>query len=232
MDKLKTSQTKPHMKAIILFIIIYITAQLAPVIVNFLFLDPSRPEQVLQTTVLTTIVSFFIGTAAMLTVNYKTQFKTVVDRKGQAPSKIIIWGLLGLILLLVGQYIAAFIEVNLLNQPLTSTNTEQLLTIARHYPYFILTIAFLGPIMEELVFRKAIYGSLVPIIGKIGAAIIAALIFSFMHLDGHILLYSVTSFVFSYLYEKTHSIWTPIIAHILLNSIAVLGTFTNLFISL
>lgn len=226
MDKLKTSQTRPHMKAIILFIIIYITAQLAPAIVIFLFLDSDQSNQLLQITVITTIISFFIGVIAMLTVNYTTQFKTVVDREGQAPSKIVIWGLWGLILLLVGQSLASFIEINFLNQPLTSENTEQLLTIARHYPYFILTIAFLGPIMEELVFRKAIYGSLVPITGKIGAAVIAALIFSFMHRDGHILLYSVTSFIFSYLYEKTSSIWTPVIAHILLNSVAVLATLT------
>ncbi|MDO5457328.1 MAG: type II CAAX endopeptidase family protein [Atopococcus tabaci] len=232
MNKLNTPPTRSHMKTAILFIIIYITVQLAPAVVVFLFFEPSQVEQILPVTIITTIISFFIGTAAILTVNYKAQFKTVVDRKGQAFSKIIIWGVLGLFLLLIGQTLASFVEVNFLNQPLTSENTNQLLTIARHYPYFILIIAFLGPIMEEFVFRKAIYGSLVPITGKIGAAVIAALIFSFMHLDGHILLYSVTSFIFTYLYEKTHSIWTPVIAHILLNSLAVLGTFTTVFISL
>lgn len=230
MDKLKKSPTSHHMKTVTLFIIIYIAAQLAPPVVSFLFADPSQPGQVLQTTVLTTIVSFFIGAAAMVIVNYKTQFETFVDRKGQTPSTIILWGIAGLFLLITGQYLASVIEVNLLNQPLTSSNTEQLSAIARHYPYFIVVIALLGPVMEEFVFRKAIYGSLVPMIGKIGAAVIAALIFSFMHLDGHILLYSVTSFIFTYLYEKTHSIWTPVIAHILLNSTAVLGTFTQLFI--
>lgn len=232
MNKLKKSPTRNHMKAVILFIIIYIAAQLAPAVVSFLFADPHQPGQVLETTVLTTVISFSLGTAAMLIVNYKTHFEIDVDRKGQqAASTIILWGVSGLVLLMAGQYLASMIEVNFLNQTLTSRNTEQLLSIARHYPYFIAVIALLGPIMEEFVFRKAIYGSLVPVIGKIGAAVIAALIFSFMHLDGHILLYSVTSFIFTYLYEKTHSIWTPVIAHILLNSTAVLGAFTQLFIS-
>lgn len=77
--------------------------------------------------------------------------------------------------------------------------------------------------MEELVFRKVVFGVLLDHIGVVGGAVVSSLLFAFIHFDGHLLLYSSMGFVFCYLYYRTKNIGTPILAHALMNTLAVLA---------
>ena len=88
----------------------------------------------------------------------------------------------------------------------------------------------LGPIMEELFFRKAVFGYFYDIL--IGSkewirffvpALLTGILFAIPH-DGFsplMLIYIAMSFVFSYLYKVTNRIVTPMIAHISMNGLVM-----------
>lgn len=196
-------------------ILIYIIAQFFPVIV--LFFVPANA--VADASIYGTIAGFVIGAILMFIVSHRSTFDNSLENTPSNSKKsIIFWGVGGMFLAFVGQYLAVFIETFLLNTPLGSQNTAELVFTVNKYPIFLILVAIFGPIMEEFVFRKAIFGYLYDITGGIGAAVISSLIFAFIHFDGHYLLYSIMGFVFCYLYWKTKSIAAPIIAHALMNA--------------
>ncbi len=119
------------------------------------------------------------------------------------------------------QIIANLIETLLLGLPVDSANTQNILLIVSKYPFYLIIVSIMAPIMEEFIFRKVIFGFFYDLTGGVGAAVISSLLFAFMHQDSHILLYSSMGFVFSYLYIKTKNIATPIIAHVLMNTAVV-----------
>lgn len=196
-------------------ILIYVLAQLLPVFLIFFI-----PQNlILDVSIYSQIIAFIVGAIAMFVVNHRYKFNNSLENTPSASKRnIILWGIAGMFLAYMGQYLAIFIETFLLNIPIGSQNTAGLVEVVNKYPIFLLLIAIFGPIMEEFVFRKAIFGYLFDLTGGIGAAVISSLIFAFIHFDGHYLLYSVMGFVFCYLYWKTKSIAAPIIAHALMNA--------------
>lgn len=82
--------------------------------------------------------------------------------------------------------------------------------------------------MEEIVFRKVIFGNLSAVTGKIGAALIASVLFSFAHADGHFILYAFIGLLFCWLYQHTGRIQASMTAHILMNASVVLPTLFGL----
>lgn len=170
------------------------------------------------------LVLFTLGAVGMILIEKKHGMVFPFEESFQKRKKdIFLWGIAGVFIALLAQNLASIIEVNLLGSPMESENTMMLVEVVRNYPIFILLIGLAGPIMEEFVFRKAIFGMLVDKTGGIGAAVISSLIFAFIHFDGLLLVYSSMGFVFSWLYYKTKNIWTPIIAHCLMNTLAVLA---------
>ena len=113
-----------------------------------------------------------------------------------------------------------------------SKNTSNVVQIIKLNPLFIVYVVFLGPIMEELFFRKAVFGYFYDIM--LGSkrwirftipALITGILFAIPH-DGFspiMILYIMMSFVFSFLYLKTKSILTPMVAHITMNTIVVIA---------
>lgn len=127
------------------------------------------------------------------------------------------WGILGFFLVFFGQTIGALIETGLGIQQ-GSENTKTIILLTEVAPIIILATVFLGPILEELVFRRVIFGSIVQTQNFWVAGIISSIIFALIHLDfTHIILYTISGFIFAFLYYKTHRILTSIIAHMLLN---------------
>lgn len=128
------------------------------------------------------------------------------------------WGILGFFLVFFGQTIAAYIET-LLGIEVGSQNTLNLVEITKAAPIMIISIAIIGPILEEIVFRRVIFGSLLQVQGFWISAIVSGVVFAAVHIDfTHILLYTVCGLIFAYLYHKTKRLLAPIIAHILLNT--------------
>ena len=65
----------------------------------------------------------------------------------------------------------------------------------------ILASVFFGPILEELVFRRVIFGSIMQAQNNFWvAAFVSAIFFAIIHLDfSHIILYTITGFIFALL---------------------------------
>lgn len=169
------------------------------------------------------MVLFSLGAIGMFIIEKRRNMQFEFEQSFTSnKSAILIWGLAGVFIALIVQSIASIIEVNFLGSPLESENTRLLIELVRTYPLFILLIGIAGPIMEEFVFRKALFGLMYTKLGGIGAAVISSLLFAFIHFDGLLLVYSSMGLVFSWLYFKTKNIWTPIIAHCLMNTVVVL----------
>lgn len=131
------------------------------------------------------------------------------------------WGIIGFFLVFFGQSFAALIE-QAIGIKAGSENTAAFMEIAKIAPVMIIVIALIGPILEEFVFRRVIFGSLVQVQSFWVAAIVSGIIFAAIHFDfTHILLYTVCGLIFAFLYHKTKRLLTSIIAHVLLNSFVV-----------
>ncbi|MGL4819208.1 MAG: lysostaphin resistance A-like protein [Bacilli bacterium] len=138
-------------------------------------------------------------------------------------SEKILWVFGGFVLALVGQGIAGYIETQLFGIPAGSENTFMLMDIAKQFPLFIAVIVLIGPFLEEVVFRKVIFGTLYKRFNFFIAASISSLAFAVMHLDfTHLLIYFVMGFTFAFLYKQTKRIWVPVAAHMLMNGFVVL----------
>jgi membrane protease YdiL (CAAX protease family) len=93
-------------------------------------------------------------------------------------------------------------------------------------PVQILLIVIAAPVSEEICFRGMLFGGLRERLPRLGAALLAGLIFGGLHA-----LTGVTAvppliffgFVLALLYEKTGSIVPCIVLHMLNNSVALLG---------
>lgn len=141
--------------------------------------------------------------------NYQGKKATIIEAIG--------WGILGFFMVLIGQYIGAIIE-SALGIEVGSENTAQLSDMMKAAPIMILATVVLGPVLEELIFRRVLFGTLIQKYNFFISAFASALVFAAIHLDfEHIILYAISGFIFAFLYHKTKSIWTPIIAHMLLN---------------
>ncbi|MCG3057195.1 CPBP family intramembrane metalloprotease, partial [Escherichia coli] len=75
------------------------------------------------------------------------------------------------------QSVAAMIEMNLLGIEPGSENTEMILNLVKVTPLLIVVTSVIGPILEEIIFRKIIFGSLYRKYNFFISAFISSLIF-------------------------------------------------------
>lgn len=206
-------------------LLIFIAAQLSPI----LFIAPTfsyfegqgLDRQAASAATSGWLIFLTMGIGFMLTLIVVFRDKRFFDiwrGKKASPLLAIVWGFLGFLLLLIGQSLAALIEMNFLGIEPGSENTASLVNIAEAVPFAIISIVLFGPILEELVFRRVLFGSLNQTTNFFFATAVSALVFALIHFDfTHLLLYFTTGFILAFLYQKTKSIITPIIAHICLN---------------
>jgi len=172
------------------------------------------------------ILGFILGLIAILII-LKPEMKSNQMREASTITETIIWSILGVFMAFFAQTIASMIEIHIFNIKTTSENTQVLMNITRSVPLFMLLTAIVAPILEEIVFRKIIFGVLYKRTNFFIAGIISALIFGFIHGEPkHILVYASMGFVFAFLYVKTKRIIVPIIAHMAMNSIVVITQYS------
>ncbi|MDR7074977.1 CPBP family intramembrane glutamic endopeptidase [Fictibacillus barbaricus] len=133
------------------------------------------------------------------------------------------WAIGGIFMAYASQIIASLIELNVLGIQPGSENTKQLVDIAKHVPYFMVVTAIVGPILEEIIFRKIIFGSLNKRFNFIISALISSLIFAAVHNDfKHLLIYTAMGFTFAFLYVRTKRLLVPIMAHVAMNTLVLI----------
>ena len=224
-----TSSSKFKTQKTALYVLLtYIICQLSVFLLIFipplkdsllqLFSGVSEQEQLIKLSAWWSTFSFGIAfIVSFLLISRNKQFWDVFKGEKASIGTSIGWGVIGFFLVFSGQAIGAYIELAL-GIDVVSENTEAIMNVTKIAPIMIVATVFLGPVLEELVFRRVIFGSIMQNYNFWIASIISAIVFAAIHMDfTHILLYTICGMIFAFLYYKTKRIITPIIAHILLN---------------
>lgn len=201
---------------IITYVLMHLSGFVAlPVMVYNFYISPE------EAIIYWNIISFLIATVIILFL--LSQDMSEGSRKDAAStSQVIMWSIIGVFLAFFSQIIAALIETEVLGIEAGSENTAQIMELMRSIPLFMIVPTIFAPILEEVVFRKVIFGAFYKRLNFFIAALLSSLIFGIIHGEPqHLLIYSSMGFVFAFLYVKTKRIIVPIIAHAAMNSITV-----------
>lgn len=169
-----------------------------------------------------TAIIYVIGTIIMIIESALLKEKPLIERSKKRWGKVITWGLAGIFLAFLAQSFAAILEQVLLQTATPSENTANIMEMIKFSPIFILSVSIAGPIMEELLFRRAGIAFFSQYISPLLSACLTSFLFALAHNDGHIIVYFIMGMMFYALYRKTGNIWTSIIAHCGMNSLVVL----------
>lgn len=151
------------------------------------------------------------------------KFFHIFKGKKSTTGNAILWGIIGFFLVMGGQMLAGMIE-GLFGITPGSDNTAILSDIAKVSPIIILSIVLFAPFLEEIVFRRILFGGIYQKTNFWVAAIASALIFAAVHNElEHLLVYMAPGLIFSYLYYRTKRLLTPMIAHLLMNGFVVIA---------
>ena len=193
---------------------------LAPeLIVYFTGKDLSKVEAVSQGFAWTLFITQGIAALiiAMILLRNK-KFIPVFRGKPSGFGNVLLWGVLGFFLAMAGQIIGAAIE-STFGVTAGSENTELLSNIAKTAPIIIFAMVLFAPFLEEVVFRRIIFGGLYTKTNFWVAAIVSAIVFAAVHNElQHLLMYLMPGLAFAFVYYKTKRLLTPMIAHFLMNS--------------
>lgn len=221
-DKFKTQKTAFYV------LITYIICQLSVLLLIFipglkdsllqLFSGISEQDKLIKLSAWWSTISFAVAfIVSFILISRNKQFWEVFKGEKASIGASVGWGVIGFFLVFLGQTIGAYIELAL-GIDMGSENTEAIMDVTKVAPIMIIATVFLGPILEELVFRRVIFGSIIQNYNFWIASIISAIVFAAIHMDfTHILLYTICGMIFAFLYHKTKRLLTPIIAHVLLN---------------
>ncbi|MFB6433568.1 CPBP family intramembrane glutamic endopeptidase [Bacillus thuringiensis] len=170
------------------------------------------------------IFSFFVALCIVLWLLRTDIRDRHLDAMRSSVPATIGWIFIGFFLAFFSQIVAGMIEMQLLGIKQGSENTMKLMEIARTTPWFLIVVSIIGPILEEIVFRKILFGTLYKKFNFFIAAIISSLVFAAIHFDfTHLLVYTAMGLVFAFLYVKTKRIIVPIAAHVAMNTLVAIG---------
>ncbi len=168
-------------------------------------------------------ISFTVG---LLIIYFILKRQTKFNRlekgtKSSVPASIV-WAIAGIFIAYFAQVIAVSIE-SALGIKMGSDNTKTIIDMVDVAPIAVLAVALVGPILEEIVFRKVLFGTLYNWLPFWLSALISSLVFSIAHGEPeHLLIYAAMGFSFAFLYVKTKRIIVPIVAHVTMNTTVVL----------
>ena len=87
-------------------------------------------------------------------------------------------------------------------------------------------VAVITPVLEEMFFRGIIHQGLERQLGFTGGALISSLIFALAHISYTLYIPTfILGFMFAFMVHRTRSLWPAIIAHFLVNTLAVMSQF-------
>lgn len=207
-----------------LILLTYMLLQLSAIVGIGLFSLLNIGETNVERFAYWTIFSFSLAFLIILFLLRKER-TLVSDLRGE-PASVgvsVVWAIIGFFLAIFAQSLAANIEINLFGVEPGSENTQMIMRVIEVSPLVILVTSIIGPILEEIVFRKILFGVLYKKTNFFIAAIISSLIFSIFHGEPqHLLLYASMGFTFAFLYVKTQRILVPIFAHVAMNTMVVI----------
>ena len=223
-------------KAFSLFIILtFIVVQVAVVpiamVIGFTNQDLTQAE-LLNKVMPYQFGAFVLGAIAVIILGNTHKDKNIFERseKKSPLYATVLWIIGGTFLAYTSQIVAGLINVYLLGNPVESQNTEGIIDMVLGAPYMVILVVVLGPIIEEYVFRRAIFAELYELMAKMNkvvafllAGLISGVVFALAHWDfTHIIIYLAMSYTFSFVYLMTKRLIVPIMVHMLMNGIVIL----------
>ena len=114
-----------------------------------------------------------------------------------------------------------------LNELVEMTGRQELL-------YLLLITCLLGPITEELVYRGVLMNTFLKDSPWYGDVLLSACVFGYVHVSSGLIplaffTYASGGAILAFLYRKTHSLYYPILLHIMINITAFWGLWVLLF---
>ena len=102
-----------------------------------------------------------------------------------------------------------------LNETIEMTGRQEL-------PYLLLIVCLLGPITEELVYRGVLMNTFLKNSPWYGDVLLSACVFGYVHVSSGLtplafFTYASGGAIYAFLYRKTHSLYYPILLHIMIN---------------
>lgn len=94
----------------------------------------------------------------------------------------------------------------------------------------VISVVFMGPILEEIVFREMIYQFVSRNSSIVIGYILTAVIFAYLHGGGSVSFvdYVICSFILTYVFQRTGNIYSSIACHQLMNLIVTLQLFITI----
>ncbi|MGV3244398.1 intramembrane glutamic endopeptidase MroQ [Staphylococcus sp. 11261D007BR] len=201
----------------ILTIVIYLLAQFLPSIaLSTGLLSSDNAVQLAKMSINIQVISFIVAAILIIILQYTIKNPMAFELQPKEEKRYIpIWIIAGLGVVFIAQIVINLLTTLVFGIDPASENTLELMKVARQMPVFIILIAIVGPILEEFVFRKVIFGEIYnaikssPAIKFLVASIVSSVIFSLAHMDfTHFLTYFVMGMVFAafYIYTKRLSV--------------------------
>ena len=96
------------------------------------------------------------------------------------------------------------------------------MTGRQELPYLLLIVCLLGPITEELVYRGVLMNTFLKDSPWYGDVLLSACVFGYMHVSSGLtplafFTYASGGAICAFLYRKTHSLYYPILLHLMIN---------------
>lgn len=173
----------------ILTLVIYGLAQFGVILLHMagLFNNLSSKELVFAN-IYTQVGLFIIAAILIIIINNFISNPTRLEQQIKEKKRyVIVWAIVGYFVVMIYQILAGMINMYVFGAPQSSPNTERLMKVAQEIPLFIILISIVGPILEEFVFRKVIFGEIYNLINAnktikfLIAAIVSSIIFSAAH---------------------------------------------------
>lgn len=213
-------------KRYISIVIVYLLCLLSPYIPGFMALAHKFPTVQQGYGVVYTTVFFLTLAIVLLLLRPDRKLNLMRDEKRASLPVSVLWAVGGVFALFLLQFLATLINFAIFGQVSGSEHTRQVETLTRYSPVFLLTVSIVGPILEEIVFRKILFGSLRNKIGFWFAAIISSLVFAVMHQDlRNLLVYVLIGIFLCFTYQMTRRITVNMFMHATMNAIVVLISY-------
>lgn len=165
------------------------------------------------------LLVYLLATGIVIGLYRKDKSKRIAKYGNE---KLVLIGLGGIAFSFLLQLLVGKLQFLLLGKVVVSENTDQILTLFQHVPFYFLIPLLLTPIMEEIVFRYFIPTVLSEKWSPLVSVMLASFLFSALHGDGQWLIYFSLGLFYGYLQNKTASVIPSMIAHIGMNGFILL----------
>ncbi|KKB72532.1 MULTISPECIES: CPBP family intramembrane glutamic endopeptidase [Bacillus] len=169
------------------------------------------------------VIAFLLCLVIVLLILRTVPKTTLRNRPKASIGASVAWAVGGVFLAIFAQSIAAMIEMTLFGANPESENTQMIMKLIQALPLMVIVSSVFGPILEEIIFRKIIFGAIYEKTNFFIAALFSSVLFSVVHIDfSHFLIYAAMGFTFAFLYVRTNRIIVPIFAHVAMNTFVVI----------